>query len=137
MLLGQPLISDRLNAGTRGAMDVIEIPSHFMENFMSHARTVKQFARHSSSGDIVPIGLVEQTVQDSQMFGALNMENQVHLPLWYTNRPPTLADVHKLKSDQRRHDAQACLERLDLCCTYLSLITMAKRTFMFSSLGPS
>ena len=62
-------------------MDVIEIPSHFMENFMSDPRTVKQFARHHSSGDVVPTGLVEQTVQDSQTFGALNMENQVSSPV--------------------------------------------------------
>lgn len=58
-------------------MDVIEIPSHFMQNFMNDPGVVGKFARHHSTGDVVPTGLVEQTLQDSQLFGALDMESQV------------------------------------------------------------
>ena len=61
-------------------MDVIEIPSHFMENFMKDPRTVQQFARHHCSGDVLPAGLIEQAVQDDKQFGALDMEVQVKLP---------------------------------------------------------
>ena len=69
------------HAGTRGAMDVIEIPSHFMENYMCDPRSVDNFARHTSSGDSVPEGLVQQTVQDSHLFGALDLEGQVIVEL--------------------------------------------------------
>lgn len=58
-------------------MDVIEVPSHFMEHFMTDPRTVHQFARHNMSGACVPEGLVQQAVQDSQLFGALDLESQV------------------------------------------------------------
>lgn len=69
----------KAHAGTRGAMDVIEIPSHFMQNFMNDPGTVDKIARHHSTGDAVPAGLVERTLQDSQLFGALDMETQVWL----------------------------------------------------------
>ena len=58
-------------------MDVIEIPSHFMESFMKDPRIVQQFARHHCSEDVLPAGLVEQVVQNDKQFGALDMEVQV------------------------------------------------------------
>lgn len=71
-------------------MDVIEIPSHFMQNFMNDPGIVGQFARHHSTGDAVPAGLVERTLQDSQLFGALDMETQVWL--W---SPAVLSEITK------------------------------------------
>ena len=60
-------------AGTRGAMDVIEIPSHFMENFVHDARTLPLFAPDASQR---AGAIAEQVIRDRHMFGALDLETQ-------------------------------------------------------------
>lgn len=61
-------------SGTRGAMDVIEIPSHFMENFVHDARTLPLFAPDASQR---AEAIAEQVIRDRHMFGALDLETQV------------------------------------------------------------
>lgn len=98
----------KAHAGTRGALDVIEIPSHFMQNFMNDPGVVGKFARHHSTGDAVPAGLVETTLQDSQLFGALDMETQVRL--W---RPAVLSKITNAHSvDLQKHLCLAVMYRL-------------------------
>ena len=65
-------------AGTRGAMDVIEIPSHFMENFVNDARTLPLFLAPSSKGSATKQAeaMAKQLRQDRHMFGALDLETQ-------------------------------------------------------------
>ena len=54
-------------------MDVIEIPSHFMENFVHDARTLPLFAPDASQR---AEAIAEQVIRDRHMFGALDLETQ-------------------------------------------------------------
>ncbi|DBA74265.1 hypothetical protein WJX77_002438 [Trebouxia sp. C0004] len=66
-------------SGTRGAMDVIEVPSHFMENYVNDARTLPLFMPDSSKASTArkAEAMAKQVKQDRHMFGALDLETQV------------------------------------------------------------
>ena len=66
------------NAGTRGAMDVIEVPSHFMENYVNDARTLPLFMPDSNTDSTArkAEAMAKQVKQDRHMFGALDLETQ-------------------------------------------------------------
>lgn len=63
-------------SGTRGAMDIVEIPSHFMENFVYDARTLPLFMRGPEAGKNAA-AIAQHVKQDQHLFGALDMELQV------------------------------------------------------------
>ena len=60
-------------------MDIIEIPSHFMENFVYDARTLQLFMQdsHKQSAAATAEAMAQQFMQDRHMFGALDLETQV------------------------------------------------------------
>lgn len=67
-------------SGTRGAMDTVEIPSHFMENFVYDARTLQLFMQGQK--DVRTAGrharaLAQQVKEDRHLLGALDLELQV------------------------------------------------------------
>ncbi|KAL3133543.1 hypothetical protein ABBQ38_007394 [Trebouxia sp. C0009 RCD-2024] len=67
-------------SGTRGAMDIVEIPSHFMENFVYDARTLQLFMP-KGKGDKAAAksaqALARQVKEDRHLLGALDLELQV------------------------------------------------------------
>lgn len=62
-------------------MDIIEIPSHFMENFVNDARTLPLFLPPGSKGPATKKAeaVAKQLRQDRHMFGALDLETQASL----------------------------------------------------------
>ena len=69
-----------LHEGTRGAMDTVEIPSHFMENFVYDARTLQLFMKgqkDANTGGKHAKALAQQVKEDRHILGALDLELQV------------------------------------------------------------
>lgn len=60
-------------------MDVIEIPSHFMENFVYDARTLQLFMQDDNKGSAAKNAevMAQQFMRDRHIFGALDLETQV------------------------------------------------------------
>ena len=60
-------------------MDVIEIPSHFMENFVYDARTLQLFMQDDNKGSAAKNAevMAHQFMRDRHIFGALDLETQV------------------------------------------------------------
>ena len=58
-------------------MDVVELPSHFMELFACDPRVLRTFARHSSSGEAMPPRMAEGLQAARQHDTALELHQQV------------------------------------------------------------
>lgn len=63
--------------GTRGALDIVEIASHLMEHFVNDPRSLRLFARHKTTGDAIPEAMVTKLMQSKNVFGALDLQQQV------------------------------------------------------------
>ena len=57
-------------------MDVIEVPSHFMENFVNDARTLPLFMSDARPQSQDAAAIAQQVLHDRHMFGALDLETQ-------------------------------------------------------------
>ena len=64
-------------AGTRGAADMVEVPSHTLEHFAAEPRVLSLFARHHSTGELLPPALLQQLEASRQRFVGLNQQQQV------------------------------------------------------------
>ena len=60
-------------------MDIVEIPSHFMENFVYDARTLQLFMRGPDAANEAE-HLAQHVQKERHLFGALDMELQVRQP---------------------------------------------------------
>lgn len=89
-------------------MDVIEVPSHFMENYVNDARTLPLFMPDSNKGSTArkAEAMAKQVRQDRHMFGALDLETQA-----------SLATCHMRVS--------TCHLRVHTFCTQLYLVCVA------------
>ena len=61
-------------------MDTVEIPSHFMENFVYDARTLQLFMKGQKDAKTAgkhAKALAKQVKEDRHLFGALDLELQV------------------------------------------------------------
>ena len=67
-------------------MDVIEVPSHFMENYVNDARTLPLFMPDSNSASTArkAEAMAKQVKQDRHMFGALDLETQASFATCHT-----------------------------------------------------
>ena len=68
-------------AGTRGAMDIMEVPSHFYQMYASDPTTLQMFARHFQSGESVPPALIDRLLIGLRAGSALSLQEQVSAPL--------------------------------------------------------
>ena len=55
-------------AGTRSALDFVELPSHLLEFFVRDYRVVSQFARHPITGDPIPRDVFETAKNNEELF---------------------------------------------------------------------
>ncbi|CAN6457624.1 unnamed protein product [Victoria cruziana] len=69
-------------SGTRMVLDLAETPANLFEYFAWDYRVLKRFARHYSSGEIIPESLVSSMNAAKHMFVATEMQRQVNSPLW-------------------------------------------------------
>jgi len=86
-------------AGTNVYLDFVELPSQILENWAEEEESLKLFAHHYQTGELIPMELVER-LKDSQKFlvgyAAMRQVNFALLDMaWYTHPPPkgvTVAD---------------------------------------------
>lgn len=64
-------------SGTRVAFDMAETPSNLFEYYAWDYRVLKKFARHYSTGDIIPEKLVESMQGARKMFAAMELQQQI------------------------------------------------------------
>jgi mitochondrial intermediate peptidase len=64
-------------SGTRGTLDFMEFPSHFLETFAWDARVLSSFARHAHTGSTIPAEYIRQLQQSSAQFAGINLQSQV------------------------------------------------------------
>lgn len=68
-------------AGTRAAMDFVETPSHWMENFVWDEEFLPMLAQNQT-GTPIPDSILKPLVQSRNQFRCLEMQNQVVLSLF-------------------------------------------------------
>ncbi|KAB1208180.1 putative mitochondrial intermediate peptidase, mitochondrial [Morella rubra] len=64
-------------SGTRVVLDLAETPSNLFEYFAWDYRVLKTFARHYSTGEIIPEKLVESMQGARKMFAATELQRQI------------------------------------------------------------
>ncbi|XP_021977410.1 mitochondrial intermediate peptidase, mitochondrial [Helianthus annuus] len=64
-------------SGTRVAFDMAETPSNLFEYYAWDYRVLKKFARHYSTGDIIPEKLVTSMQGSKKMFAAMELQQQI------------------------------------------------------------
>ncbi len=65
-----------LAAGTRGPMDLMEVPSHVTEHFARSKASVRGFMRHHISGRPMAAPLLQQLRASQRLFEATNLQQQ-------------------------------------------------------------
>ncbi|KAJ9553243.1 hypothetical protein OSB04_017288 [Centaurea solstitialis] len=65
-------------SGTRVAFDMMETPSSLFQYYAWDYRVLKKFARHYSTGDIIPEKLVESTQGAKKMFAAMKLQQEIY-----------------------------------------------------------
>ena len=68
------------NAGTRGPMDMVEIPSHFFEYFLQSRECLALCCRHYATEEPMPERLVTSVQQYWSFLPALEMNETVCYP---------------------------------------------------------
>lgn len=69
------------NSGTRGSTDFIEIPSHLFEFFARDPQTIRKWARHYRSGELIPSALLETALEGKGVYQGLDLQVQIALSL--------------------------------------------------------
>jgi peptidyl-dipeptidase Dcp len=100
-------------AGTNVFLDFVELPSQILENWAEEAESLKLFAFHYKTGELIPKELVDK-LKRSQMFLAgyytVRQLNFAFLDMaWYTNPPNT--DVSILEFEKKATEACQLLPR--------------------------
>eukprot|EP00871_Galdieria_phlegrea_P005511 jgi/Galph1/5961/GphlegSOOS_G4603.1 len=67
-------------AGTRTALDFVEIPSHLFEYFARDFRVLSNFAK-DNNGKSIPPSLVEEVKRQSQLFSGVDAQTQIFYSL--------------------------------------------------------
>ncbi|KAG4172621.1 hypothetical protein ERO13_A11G007600v2 [Gossypium hirsutum] len=68
-------------AGTRVALDFAETPSNLFEYYARDYRVLKKFARHYSTGEVIPEKLVKSLNGARDMFAATELQRQIFYSL--------------------------------------------------------
>ncbi|KAL8217979.1 hypothetical protein R6Q57_021352 [Mikania cordata] len=68
-------------SGTRVAFDIAETPSNLFEYYAWDYRVLKKFAKHYSTGDIIPEKLVTSMQGSKKMFAAMELQQQIFYAL--------------------------------------------------------
>lgn len=81
----------RTLAGTNVYLDFVELPSQILENWAEEEESLKLFAHHYQTGELIPMELVKR-LQDSQKFlvavRAMRQLNFAYLDMaWFTSPP--------------------------------------------------
>ncbi|GFZ15219.1 zincin-like metalloproteases family protein [Actinidia rufa] len=95
-------------SGTRVVLDFAETPSNLFEYYAWDYRVLKRFARHYSTGEVIPEKLVESIQGAKKMFAATELQRQVLYALMdqtlFGEQPSSPIDTISVVGDlKRRH----------------------------------
>ncbi|CAI9092072.1 OLC1v1027219C1 [Oldenlandia corymbosa var. corymbosa] len=68
-------------SGTRAVLDFAETPSNLFEYYAWDFRVLKKFAKHYSTGEVIPENLVKSMRRAKQMFSATELQRQIFYAL--------------------------------------------------------
>ncbi|GAA0149472.1 metalloprotease [Lithospermum erythrorhizon] len=84
-------------SGTRVALDFAETPSNLFEYYAWDYRVLSKFARHYSTGDVIPEELVKSMLGSRNMFAATELQRQILYSLvdqeLYGKEPSSMKDM--------------------------------------------
>ncbi|KAI5670205.1 hypothetical protein M9H77_10569 [Catharanthus roseus] len=93
-------------SGTRVVLDFAETPSNLFEYYAWDFRVLKTFARHYSSGDVIPKALVDSMRGAKKMFSATELQRQIFYSLidqkLFGEQPSSLTDTISLVAELKR-----------------------------------
>lgn len=93
-------------SGTRTVLDFAEIPSNLFEYYAWDYRVLKTFARHYSTGDVIPEKLVESMLGAKNMFAATDLQRQIFYALadqtLHGEQPHPLGDISSVLAELKR-----------------------------------
>lgn len=69
-------------AGTRSAIDFVEMPSQLMENYAWNYDFLRQFAKHYRTGEPLPMQVLATLKRSDQFFSGLELQEQLLLSLY-------------------------------------------------------
>lgn len=94
-------------SGTRVTLDFAETPSNLFEYYAWDFRVLKTFARHYSTGDVIPETLVESMRGAKKMFSATELQRQIFYALidqkLFGQPPSSPSDTVSLVAELKRH----------------------------------
>ncbi|GMP24118.1 hypothetical protein CsSME_00001508 [Camellia sinensis var. sinensis] len=95
-------------SGTRVVLDLAETPSNLFEYYAWDYRVLKTFARHYSTGEVIPEKLVESMQGAKKMFAATELQRQIFYALidqtLFGEQPSSPMDTISVVADlKRRH----------------------------------
>jgi len=68
-------------SGTRTLLDFVEVPSHVFEHFVWDHRVLSKFAKHCTTGETIPLELVERMNEQRKIFWGIETDQQLVLSL--------------------------------------------------------
>jgi peptidyl-dipeptidase Dcp len=91
----------RTLAGTNVYLDFVELPSQILENWAEEEESLKLFAFHYKTGELIPMDLIEKLKRSQKFqvgYAAVRQINFGFLDLaWYTNPPSKIEDFDKFE----------------------------------------
>ncbi|XP_059666980.1 mitochondrial intermediate peptidase, mitochondrial [Cornus florida] len=93
-------------SGTRVVLDLAETPSNLFEYYAWDYRVLKTFAKHYSTGEVIPEKLVDSMKGAKKMFAATEMQRQIFYALidqtLFGEQPSSPRDTISVVADLRR-----------------------------------
>lgn len=93
-------------SGTRVVIDLSETPSNLFEYYAWDYRVLRKFAKHYSTGDVIPEKLVKSLQQAQKMFSATDLQEQIFYALMdqtlYGNQSSSSRDTISVVADLER-----------------------------------
>lgn len=87
--------------GTNVARDFVELPSQIMENWGYEPEYLETFARHYSTGEVIPEQYITRIVESKNYLSAYLQVRQLHFGYldlaWYDRTVPVEEDIHDLE----------------------------------------
>ncbi|KAK9293356.1 hypothetical protein L1049_021348 [Liquidambar formosana] len=94
-------------SGTRVVLDLAETPSNLFEYYAWDYRVLRTFAKHYSTGEIIPEKLVQSMLGAKKMFAATELQRQIFYALidqrLFGERPSPPRDTISVVADLKRN----------------------------------
>jgi peptidyl-dipeptidase Dcp len=88
-------------AGTNVFLDFVELPSQILENWAEEEESLKLFAFHYKTGELIPMDLIERLKRSQKFqvgYAAVRQLNFAYLDMaWYTNPPKSKEEFDKFE----------------------------------------